>query len=150
WSVTQSGNAAFALPQGTTTSSPNLIFTPPTPGTYTASLKVIDSLGGTGSATLTVVATVPGPGVVIQGAPASVLAGTTLSLTSVVTEPTGATPTTYAWIVTLNGSTYTLPIGTVTNAASFSFTPTVNGLYAITLSVTDSDGGASSTSVYLS
>src|SRR5581483_5475698 len=53
---------------------------------------------------------------------------------------------TYAWSVTKNGVAYTLPVGTVTNAANFTFTPNDNGTYVVTLAATDKDSGTGSTS----
>jgi Ca2+-binding RTX toxin-like protein len=151
WSVTQPANPAFTLPAATITGEPTLVFVPPTPGTYVASLLVKDNLGGSNTASLTLVAHVPGPAVAIQGAPGAPIAASTLvSLTSSVAEPTGATPVSYAWAVTIdNGQPYSLPSGTVTNTPSFSFTPTANGLYQISLTVLDSAGAAGSTSVFV-
>ena len=151
WSVTQPANPAFTLPAGSVRTQPNLIFTPPTPGTYVAALTVMDNFGATGSAVpFSIIVGVPGPGVVIKGLAQSdsYAAGTQVSLTSVVSEPTGATPTSYAWVVTLNGGPFTLPSGTVTNAPAFNFTPAVNGLYGVSLNVVDSNGGTAGTSVF--
>jgi streptogramin lyase len=148
WTVTQPANPAFALPSTVVTNQPNLVFTPLRPGSYVATLTVTDNFGATGTASFTFTAGVPGPGVVIRGAQDSYAAGSAVALTSVVVEPTGATPTSYAWVVTFNGGAYILPAGTVTNAAAFTFTPAANGLYGVSLNVVDSDGGTSGTSVF--
>ena len=63
-----------------------------------------------------------------------------------VSEPTGATTTSYTWAVTFNGQPY--PPGTATNGPSFTFTPAVNGLYGVSLNVVDSNGGTAGTSVF--
>ena len=152
WTVTQTGNPAFSLPAAAITDKPSLVFIPPTPGTYVAHLVVTDSLGGSGAtASLSLLVGVPGPAVVIQGAPGNpIAANTTVSLTSAVSEPTGATPTSYTWGVTLNnGGSYSLPSGTPIHGTSFAFTPSANGLYQISLTVSDSAGGTTSTSVFV-
>ena len=41
---------------------------------------------------------------------------------------------------------YTLPLGTVTTATSFNFTPNDDGNYIVTLTATDKDGGVGSAS----
>jgi hypothetical protein len=149
WNVTQPGNPAFSLPDTTVTTQPNLIFTPPTPGTYVASLAVMDNFGAVGTAApFTVFAGVPGPGVVITNLAASdsYVAGSLVDLDSVVSEPTGATVTSHAWVVTLNGAPFTP--GTPTNTHELKFTPTVNGLYGVSLGVTDDKGGTAGTSVF--
>ena len=93
WSVTEPSNASFTLPATAITDEPSLAFVPPAPGTYVADLLVSDNLGGSSTASLTLVALVPGPGITIKGAPgAPVSPGATASLTSAVAEPTGATP----------------------------------------------------------
>jgi hypothetical protein len=47
-----------------------------------------------------------------------------------------------SWSVTLNGQAYSLPASTVTNAPTFSFTPTAVGTYVVSLTVADPDGGS--------
>jgi titin len=150
WTLTHTGDPTFALPAGTVTSAPNLVFVPTAAGNYVATLQVTDNLGGTGSATFPINVGVPGPGVVIQVQSSSVNAGTTVNLISSVSEPSGATPTTYAWSVTLNGAPFTLPAGTATNQPNFSFQPNASGLYGVSLNVTDSAGGTGGSSIYLS
>src|SRR5262249_31342800 len=81
----------------------------------------------------------------ITGAPASGHGpeGTAISLGSTVADP-GAADTAagfaYAWSVTRNGSAYASG-----SAAAFSFTPDDNCTYAVSLTVTDKDGGSVST-----
>src|SRR5207249_3101773 len=70
------------------------------------------------------------------GAPASSPEGTAINLTSNVT---GTSPFTYSWTVMRDG--ISVASGA---AASLSFTPDDNGTYAVTLTVTDKDGGAGS------
>lgn len=82
--------------------------------------------------------TLGAPVVTING-PTSGDEATSLSYTSSVAG--GATsPLTYAWSVTRDGNPFTLPPGTVTDAAAFSFTPVDDGAYVITLTVTNGDG----------
>lgn len=61
--------------------------------------------------------------------------GSPLSLLASVVDPDSPTGFTYAWSVTRNGS----PFAT-SSAASFDFTPTDDGVYALQLIVTDSTG----------
>ncbi len=154
WTVTQAGNPTFTLPADTATDGPSLVFIPPTLGTYGISLTVTDSNGGTATAIpITVFVGVPGPGVVIQNAPATGSAGKpvplTGTLTGVVSEPTGAVTTSLAWSVTRNGQPFALPTGTITNTANFAFTPTDGGLFAVTLAAADSAGGVGSATVFI-
>src|SRR5215212_2654491 len=60
--------------------------------------------------------------------------GTAVALTSTVT---GAPAPTYSWSVTKDGAAYALPAGTVTDAATFTFTPDDDAAYVVTLTVTD-------------
>lgn len=48
----------------------------------------------------------------------------------------------YAWSVTKDNNPFTLPGGAVTDAANFSFDPTDNGTYVVTVVVTDDDSGS--------
>src|SRR5204862_4808356 len=73
--------------------------------------------------------------------PASSPEGTSISLGSSVIDPGTADTFTYAWSVTQNGAPFAA--GT---ESTFSFTPDDNGSYAVTLTVTDDDGGVGSDS----
>jgi Ca2+-binding RTX toxin-like protein len=78
------------------------------------------------------------PVATINGAPASATAGTTINLTSTVTPGSSAVQS-YAWSVSRNGVAY----GSGGTASNFSFTPADAATYVVTLTVTDTDGGAS-------
>ena len=78
--------------------------------------------------------------VTIGGAPASSDEGTPISLTSTVVDP-GAETLAYDWQVTKDGSPYASGSG-----STFNFTPDDEGTYAVTLDVTDGDGGSGSDS----
>jgi large repetitive protein len=62
-------------------------------------------------------------------------------LSSTVTDPGAADTFTYTWTVKKNGGGYATGSNT-----TFSFTPDDDGSYAVSLSVTDDDGGVGSTS----
>jgi Ca2+-binding RTX toxin-like protein len=79
--------------------------------------------------------------VAISG-PSTAVRGQELNFTSSFTDPGSADTHTFSWSVTRNGIAYVLPVGTVTNAATFSFTPGDNGSYVVSLTVTDDDGSA--------
>jgi PKD repeat protein len=118
-------------------------------GSYTATLTVTGATGGPvqSSALITVLAMSPTPA--ITGAPASGQspAGAPLALGSTVSEPSptdAAAGFSYAWTASSNGAT--VATGTT---ASFTFTPTAVGTYAITLTVTDEDGAVGTTSTTL-
>src|SRR5262249_41898488 len=118
-------------------------------GTYLVTLTATDRNGGTGSDSRTIVVNNVAPTAVINGAPASGPEGTPISLTSTVTDPSSvdtAARLSYARRVTPNGVSYTLPVGTVTDASSFTFTPSDNGTFVVTLTATDRNGGAGSDS----
>jgi len=106
------------------------------PGSQTVWVKVTDRAGRTDTEPATVNVLNVAPTAVINGAPATGAEGTAINLTSTVTDPGIADTFTYAWEVKKNGSYYASGAN-----AGFSFTPDDNGAYAVTLSVTDDDGG---------
>jgi hypothetical protein len=143
WSVTQDGDP-FTLPNGVSTTDSSFSFTPPTEGTYVATVQVTDDEGGqssqsTGNMT---VANVP-PSATIAGTPGVPIAeGTAVSLTATGSEPGSGHNFSYSWSVTHNGSPYTLPQGTVTNAATLAWTPNQKGHYVATVTTTDEEDNA--------
>src|SRR5437868_885250 len=109
-------------------------FTPTDDGTYTVSLTATDKDGKSGTDTKTVTVTAKSPTASITGAPTtSVVEGTSVSVGSTVTDGMDAdTPITYAWSVTSsNGQSAS---GT---SSTFSFTPTDDGTYTVSLTATD-------------
>ncbi len=86
----------------------------------------------------------------VTGNPGSGPEGTAITLGSTISGQQGAA--TYAWSVTKDGSSFTLPGGTITNASTFTCTPTDDGSYVATLLVTDSssDSGSATASMTIS
>jgi Big-like domain-containing protein/hemolysin type calcium-binding protein len=82
----------------------------------------------------------------IDGVPSDPIPeGTPITLTANVVDPC-AGDATNAWSVTKDGNPFTLPAGTITNGATFTFTPDDNGNFAVSLTVTDGDDTATATS----
>jgi uncharacterized delta-60 repeat protein len=133
WSVTKDG---FAFDAGT---SSTFTFTPDDDGNYVVTLRVTDDDGGVANAADpgTITVTNVDPTATIVGAPASSLEGTQITLTSTVTDPGSADTHTYAWSATKNGSAF--ESGT---DSAFAFTIDDEGVYLITLTVTDDNGGS--------
>jgi hypothetical protein len=141
WSVTRNG-APYAV--ATPTNGAAFTFTPDTNGTYTISLVVTDKDGGSSTAVAQVNVLNATPSATITGVPAAAVEGAAITLGSNVSDPSPidtAAGFTYAWSVMKNGVPYAS--GTPANGASFSFTPDDNGTYAVSLAVTDKDGGSS-------
>lgn len=122
-------------PYGTGTS---IRFTPNDNGPYLLSVVVKDPAGASGSDSKTVSVTNVAPTVSIGGAPSSSPEGTSIAMTSTVTDPGTADTFTYVWKVTKNGVSYAAG-----SSSTFGFTPDDNGTYAVMLTVTDDDGGLS-------
>ena len=134
WSVTKNG-LAYAGGTGTT-----FTFTPDDNGVYVVSLVVADD-DGSGSDTQVVTVTNVLPTAPIVGAPTSSPEGTAISLGTVVSDPGIADTHSYAWKVTKNGQAYSA--GT---ANTIVFTPDDNGIYEVSLTIMDDDGGSTTSS----
>lgn len=78
------------------------------------------------------------PTATINGAPDVSLEGASIHLTASVNDP-GADTHVFEWSVTKNGNAYASGA-----AVSFGFTPNDEGVYLVTLTVTDDDGGVGS------
>jgi hypothetical protein len=137
WSLQKDGQAVDV--SGLITDQASFTFTPADNGTYHATIVVDDQEGGTISATTApIVVANAAPGVTIDNVPASpVNEGDLVSLASTVNDVLADANPTYAWSVTKDGDAF----ATGSNA-TFDFTPDDNGTYAVTLTVTDKDGGA--------
>jgi choice-of-anchor A domain-containing protein/RHS repeat-associated protein len=144
WTITKDGNA-YNPPSGTALDQSTLAWTPQDNGIYALSLTVTRQ-GITASTTGSIVVENVDPTATIVGAPSTSPEGTQISLTSTLTDPGSADTHTYAWSVLKDGLAHTLPSGTLTNADTFAFIPTDDGEYEVILTVTDDDGGTSTTS----
>ncbi|MCE3278393.1 MAG: Immunoglobulin-like repeat containing protein domain [Bacteroidetes bacterium] len=134
-----SGSGASSLTSGNTTASPT--FNNSTAGNYTVVYTVTDNAGCTGSAS-TIITVKPKPTAAITPSPATVCAGSNLSLNG---NPAGGSGTyTHNWSGTGSGSL---------SAGSSTATPTFNnatsGTYTLLYTVTDNQGcfGTASISV---
>lgn len=105
--------------------------------TYLIMIGVMDDDLDTGTASEVITVNNVAPTAAISGAPATTTEGTTINLTPIVTDPGTQDTFTYAWSVTKNGNAYTTG-----NVSDFSFTPDDSGIYVVSLTVTDDDGGS--------
>ncbi|HEY2785006.1 MAG TPA: choice-of-anchor Q domain-containing protein [Fimbriiglobus sp.] len=172
WTVTFNGSP-IALPNASyvsngATNQETFFFTPQRVGTYVVSVTVTDSRGGVTTAVSNAIGvTATTLGITITGnplgtpVPFAVNTGQPVTLTNRISDPRPSTidPKTgaaivpsysYTWSVTRNGLAFSLPVGTVTTASTFTFTPTGSGLYLVSLAVADGTyaAGADSVSLY--
>jgi YVTN family beta-propeller protein len=108
------------------------------PSFVTVTVRVTDAGGLVGMDTAVVAITNVAPTPTILNAPAGSPQGIPISLSSAVTDPSPADAAagfTYAWSVTKNGSPFAAG-----SAATFAFTPDDEGVYVVSLAVTDKDG----------
>jgi PKD repeat protein len=134
WSVTKNGEAYQSG------SDAGLSFTPDDNGTYVVTLTVADDAGEAAAAQSVIEVTNVDPQGTIHGVPESADEGTEIAFDAVVTDPGTADTHTIAWQVTKDGEDYQSGSG-----ESFALTPDDNGLYEVSLTVTDDDGGTSRT-----
>jgi uncharacterized delta-60 repeat protein len=138
WSVTKDGGAFAAG------AASSFTFTPDDNGSYVVTFTATDKDGGSSSTTQTITLTNVPPTPSIGSAPATSPEGSAIALTASATDPSPvdtAAGFTFAWSVTKNGNSFASGSG-----ANFSFTPDDNGAYVVSLTATDKDGGAASTS----
>jgi PKD repeat protein len=147
WEVTKDGEA-YASGEGGT-----LSFTPDDNGVYEVTLTATDDDGGAGSATSVIEVSNVDPKAAIHGMPEEATEGSDFAMPEIATEGSEITLTaevadagkadthTLAWEVTKDGEAYASGEG-----ESLSFTPDDNGVYEVTLTATDDDGGIGSSS----
>ena len=140
-----------ALPADAQFSDNTVTWTPDDNGLYGWYVSVTDNDGANSlnpSPTFTV--TNANPSGTISGQPdGDINEGDTVQLTANGTDPGAAdvASLTYSWAVTTGDDVpFTLPEGTDTSSAGFSFVPTDNGTYIATVTITDKDGGHSDVS----
>lgn len=105
-------------------------------GAFTVTVNVSDNHGGAGNTTFAVTVTNANPVAAIVAAPATGVTGAAINLTSTVTDAGTLDTFTYAWNVLKDGVQFSTG-----NINTFSLTPNGGGTYAVTLTVTDKDGG---------
>jgi uncharacterized delta-60 repeat protein len=145
WVVTDSKGTTVA---GGTGSGTDVNFTPTDNGLYTITFTATDKDGGSSSATTSINIANVAPTVTLSQAPTGGLEGSPVSFNAVVTDPSSddsATGFTDTWVVTNNNGAPAI----AGSGAAVNFTPTDNGLYTITFTAIDKDGGigVSSTSI---
>jgi uncharacterized repeat protein (TIGR03803 family) len=147
WTVSRNGNI-FASGTDLT-----IAFLPDDNGTDIITLTATDSDGATSAPATATITVVNAPPIVSMTAPPLPIdafntptapAGMLLNFTAMASDSTADMQHGfgYAWSVTQGGAPFALPAGTVTNTQNFSFIPTSPGSYAVTVVVTDKDGGA--------
>jgi uncharacterized delta-60 repeat protein len=139
WSVTKNGNP-YASGSGVSFS-----FTPDDNASYVITLTATDNDLSAGTTTATVSVSNVAPTPTIHDAPASSPEGTAINVSATSTDPGTVDTATYAWSVTKNGSPYASGSG-----VDFSFTPDDNASYVITLTATDKDLSAGTTTAMVS
>ena len=141
WSVTKDNNE-FTLDHTIATDGQTFNFSPDDNGAYVVSCTVTDNDGGHSTATTSFTAVNANPTGDITGIPSgSISEGTPVGLTVIAADAGVHDTFTYAWSVTKDNATFALPNGTNTTGTSFNFTPTDNGAYVATVTITDNDGG---------
>jgi PKD repeat protein len=130
WDVTKDGEA-YASGEGE-----QLSFTPDDNGIYEVTVTATDDDGGTAEATSSIEVSNAAPTVSITEPTGDLVEGTEISLGAHLADPGTADTHAYAWDVTKDGEAY--PSG---EGEQFSFTPDDNGIYEVTVTATDDDGG---------
>ena len=134
WNVTKNGQ------QYQSGGDTSFSFTPDDDGIYVATLKVTDDDGDATTAESVIEVTNVDPEGTIDGLPDSADEGAEISFDAVVSDPGTADTHTVNWHVAKDGEDYRSGSG-----EHFGFAPDDNGLYEVSLTVTDDDGGTSQT-----
>ena len=129
WQVAATNGDTIAGGTGAT-----FAFTPHLAGTYIVTFSATDDDGASGSTSVALDVTEAPLSVQIKGTPATSPEGSAVSLSVIIANP-GTATFTYAWSVTKNGDPYQTG-----SSPTFSFTPDDNGNFAVTLTVSASDG----------
>jgi Ca2+-binding RTX toxin-like protein len=132
WTITGPGNVVVA-----TGSSATITFTPTDDGMYSASFNVTDNDGGVGMTSATFSVANVAPQTVAATGPTDVDEEQVAGFAVTFTDPGSADTQTIAWTVRDAGN---VVVATGTGA-SLNWTPSLSGLYTVTATVTDDDGG---------
>lgn len=137
WIVERNG-----IPVATSTQT-NLIHQATDNATYVMHLSVTNEDGAIGTASSsTITVTNVAPSVAVLDAPATSAEAVSIALRGHKTDP-GSDTHSYVWRVTKNSPTITYATATTND---FNFTPDDNGVYVVTFTATDDDGGSNSDS----
>jgi ELWxxDGT repeat protein len=121
---------------------------PPGNAPFTINVTVTDKDGASVQTSQSVVTSEIPPTVAIVGTPQSSPEGTPIQLSAAISDPdpiTSITGYTVSWTVTKNGVLFASGQG-----LNFSFAPDDNGSYALSLAVSDNDGGNASANATIS
>jgi hypothetical protein len=141
WSVTRN-NVAYDL-TGVTTNAAGLTFTPNDNGAYVLTVTVTDGDGGSKTVTKNITVLNVNPLATVTTQPLGPVAqGDDATYIVEAQDQSPVDVLSYAWQVTRSGVPYVLPNNVATDDATFTFAPTQTGTYAVTVTVTDNDGGS--------
>ena len=133
WSVTDAAGAVVAA-----TAGPDLAFTPADDGVFTASLTVTDDDGDSVTVTEAIAVANRAPTAALT-VPAAAAEALPVTLSVAASDPAGdADPLTYDWAIT-DAAGATVADG---SGAALTFAPADDGVFAVTVTVRDGDGGA--------
>ena len=150
WHVAASNGQVIADESGTAAvndgvGASSFQFTPSAAGAYTITLTITDGYGGVNQATLSETAGTITPFTTQIGTGASQIVGTSgTPITSSATAAGSYSVSTYAWVVSAPPGATPLAPG---SHASYTFTPTYAGNYAVTMTATDTAGDVSVSTV---
>ena len=134
WSISRNG-VPFTLPVGTVTSDSTLTFSPTSDGLYLASVSVQDGTLAAGADSVSLYNTGAPSAQVIATPGTAVTAGTLVGLRAVLTDVALRRSLSYAWTITPDNGQSVIQATTATG--DYSFTPTTNGNYLVSLTITD-------------
>ena len=140
WVVEKDGEIFQAATDLSSTAS-GFNFTPTDNGSYVVKLYVTDGMSGNFYQTSAITVANVAPTGTVSG-PATGNEGSAVTITATAADASSVDTLGYAWTVTKDGEAFTLPQGTVTNAAEFTFTPTDEGAYVASVVVSDDDNGS--------
>src|SRR5690606_26371960 len=106
------------------TNAASFSFVPGRPGEYEVSVLITDNDGASSTATHTITVNNVSPTVALDSVPSAGQEGTAITVNSIVSDPGDGSSLTYGWTVYRNSELFALPVQTVTNGQSFTFTPT--------------------------
>ena len=114
-------------------------------GSYMVSVNIVNDIAQTLSHRLNVLVenVAPTASLSLSG-PSTVSTETSITVSSTTSDPAGANdPLVLSWVITRNGEAF----ATQATGATYTFTPSLAGIYLIRLSATDGDGGTATATI---